>query len=314
LMSNHYHLLLETPHANLVTGMKWFQGTYTQRYNLANDKSGHLFQGRYKAIPVDSENPEYFRVVSDYIHLNPARAGLLRADEGLDTYAWSSFPAFIASSSLPFSWLVRARVFACHHLAREGTVSRKRYAKYMSMRVKELADSAELTDEWKMLRRGWYCGGEEFRDWLMDRVDDAVAGRKRSSYESEGLRGHDEKQANRLLLDALKRLGISLEDLRGLRQSDARKQAVAWWVKSQTVVGCMDLSRTANGESRQRLARRKALQAHARYRKSKNRNNVHMYGLTPCQVKSLFDLSSCGAYKDSTLIDYQNDSKCNAQP
>src|SRR5437867_3460666 len=52
LMSNHYHLLLETPEANLVSGMKWLQGTYTQRYNSRHKVRGHLFQGRYKAVVV----------------------------------------------------------------------------------------------------------------------------------------------------------------------------------------------------------------------------------------------------------------------
>lgn len=240
LMSNHYHLLLETPSGNLVSGMKWFQGTYTQRYNLANGKSGHLFQGRYKAIPVDSEEAEYFRVVSDYIHLNPARAGLLHADGVLESYEWSSYPAFTASRALPFPWLARARVFSCHDLAGEGKVSRRRYAKYMGLKVKELeecADTSELTEQWKMLRRGWYCGGEGFRDWLMERADAAVAGKKRASFEAAGMRGHDEKEACGLLCSALKTLEIGMEDLRAMRQSDARKQAVAWWIKSRTVVG-----------------------------------------------------------------------------
>src|SRR6059058_422292 len=78
LMSNHYHLLLETPEANLVAGMKWLQGTYTQRNNSRHELRGHLFQGRYKAIVVDGEEESYFQVVSTYIHLNPARAKLIR--------------------------------------------------------------------------------------------------------------------------------------------------------------------------------------------------------------------------------------------
>ena len=51
LMGNHYHLLLETPEANLVAGMRWFQGTYTARFNARHRVCGHLFQGRYKALP-----------------------------------------------------------------------------------------------------------------------------------------------------------------------------------------------------------------------------------------------------------------------
>jgi REP element-mobilizing transposase RayT len=67
MMSNHYHLLLETPEANLVAGMKWLQGTYTQRYNSRHELFGHLFQGRYKALVVDAADGNYFGVVSTYI-------------------------------------------------------------------------------------------------------------------------------------------------------------------------------------------------------------------------------------------------------
>ena len=77
LMSNHYHLLLETPQPNLISGMHWFQSTYTVRFNRRHRLSGHLFQGRYKAVIVDPEEGSYFVTLSDYIHLNPVRAGLV---------------------------------------------------------------------------------------------------------------------------------------------------------------------------------------------------------------------------------------------
>ena len=77
LMNNHYHILLETPEANLVAGMKWFQGTYTQRYNIRHQQRGHLYQGRYKSLIIDSDDYTYFRTVSTYIHLNPVRSKLV---------------------------------------------------------------------------------------------------------------------------------------------------------------------------------------------------------------------------------------------
>ena len=116
LMSNHYHLLLETPEANLVAGMKWFQGTYTQRFNSMFRRRGHLFQGRYKAIPISTDSREggleYFREVSTYIHLNPFRAQL--CGEGcaktLQEYVWSSYPAYCGLSRNRPGWLVREKV------------------------------------------------------------------------------------------------------------------------------------------------------------------------------------------------------------
>lgn len=61
LMDNHYHFLLETPEPNLVDGMRWFQSTYTQRFNARHEVWGHLFQGRYKALLVDRKGvgPEW---------------------------------------------------------------------------------------------------------------------------------------------------------------------------------------------------------------------------------------------------------------
>jgi putative transposase len=64
MMGNHYHLLVETPEGNLVAGMKWLQGTYTQRYNSRHSIFGHLYQGRYKALVVDGAAGNYFGVVS----------------------------------------------------------------------------------------------------------------------------------------------------------------------------------------------------------------------------------------------------------
>ena len=64
LMGNHYHLLLETPEPNLVTGMKWLQGTYTRRFNGRHRAFEHLLAGRYKAVIVDGADEAYLEVVS----------------------------------------------------------------------------------------------------------------------------------------------------------------------------------------------------------------------------------------------------------
>ncbi len=81
LMSNHCHLVVETPRPNLVEGMKWLLGTYTMRFNRRHKLSGHLFAGRYKSLLIDETEPAYLRAVCDYVHLNPIRAGLLRKQE-----------------------------------------------------------------------------------------------------------------------------------------------------------------------------------------------------------------------------------------
>ena len=90
LMPNHFHLVVETPRAHLVAGMKWFLGTYTARFNRRHKLFGHLFSGRYKSLVVDGSGNGYLRTVCDYVHLNPVRARLLAPEEPLRTYCWST--------------------------------------------------------------------------------------------------------------------------------------------------------------------------------------------------------------------------------
>jgi REP element-mobilizing transposase RayT len=238
LMPNHYHLLLETPEPNLVAGMKWFQGTYTQRVNRRLGGCGHLFQGRYKALPVESEGGDYFVTVSDYVHLNPVRAGFLTGGKW-NSFPWSSAPAFVSKAELP-RWLCRKKVFDHLAISDEGWAGRRQYAKHLARRVQEARRTGpgEETDAgWGRIRRGWFVGGEAFRDRLMDRIDEIVRRRNRASYAGDGLRVHDARTAERRLDDALKRLGLSLCEVRNLRQNDPVKQAIAWWIKSGTTVG-----------------------------------------------------------------------------
>ncbi len=119
-MGNHYHLLLTTPEPNLVEGMTWFQGAYTSRYNARHRKSGHLFGRRYKAVLVDDETGAYFRTALDYIHLNPVRAGIVRARRSRDGIAppdlrefrWSSLLHHSAAPSKRPEWIDAAHAFS----------------------------------------------------------------------------------------------------------------------------------------------------------------------------------------------------------
>ena len=170
---------------------------------------------------------------------NPARAGLLRGTTGrLADYPWSSFPCFVRKAELP-EWLVRDRVFASYELPDAGTGSRKRYESLMELRAVEARGgnpSEKLAEEWKAIRRGWYVGDDTFRDRLLELAARQASGRKRASYREEGLRLHDEREAIRLLAQAASRFGVSVSELWSRRQTDPVKQAVAWWVKSRSVV------------------------------------------------------------------------------
>jgi len=101
LMDTHYHLLLETPSGNLSTIMQHINGAYTTYFNRKRERSGHLFQGRYKAILVEAD--EYALELSSYVHLNPVRAGIVKSPED---YAWSSFRYYISNAKAP-KWIKR---------------------------------------------------------------------------------------------------------------------------------------------------------------------------------------------------------------
>jgi REP element-mobilizing transposase RayT len=90
LMDNHYHLLFRTNRANLCRSMQWFGATYTKRFNLRHNRSGHLFQGRFKNMLV--QNNAYLLQLSYYIHRNPLRAGMVRR---LADYNSSSYRAYV---------------------------------------------------------------------------------------------------------------------------------------------------------------------------------------------------------------------------
>jgi len=99
LMDNHYHLLIQTPDGNLSKGMRQLNGVYTQVYNRKHNKTGHLFQGRYKAILVDEE--AYLLELSRYIVLNPVKARLVRQ---VKHWKWSSYRATAGKEPVP-QWL-----------------------------------------------------------------------------------------------------------------------------------------------------------------------------------------------------------------
>jgi putative transposase len=89
LMGNHYHIVVETPHANLSSFMHYLNGSYTTYVNIKRKRCGHLLQGRYKAVLIDADS--YLLEVSRYVHLNPVRAGLAKRPE---LYPYSSYPAY----------------------------------------------------------------------------------------------------------------------------------------------------------------------------------------------------------------------------
>jgi len=147
LMDNHYHLLFRTQRANLCRSMQWFGATYTKRFNLRHNRSGHLFQGRYKNMLV--QNDAYLLQLSYYIHRNPLRAGMVMR---LADYKWSSYRAY-AYAQRHQNWLnTKAILTQFMNVKDQHQAYRENMQKY----------AKEEQRVWEDLRHGIFVGSEKF--------------------------------------------------------------------------------------------------------------------------------------------------------
>jgi len=149
LMGNHYHLLLETPRGNLSKILHYINGAYTTYFNIKRGRSGHLFQGRYKGILVDKD--EYCKELSRYVHLNPVRAGIVKAPL---EYPWSSYRYYVGRDKKP-KWLTTE--FVLGDFGSEGRRGFRKYREYV-----ERVENKELSNPLKKVIASTFLGGREF--------------------------------------------------------------------------------------------------------------------------------------------------------
>jgi len=192
LMDNHFHLVPETPQPNLVAGMKWLLGTYTNRFNRKHKLFGHVFSGRYKAIIVDGSGDGYLKTVCDYVHLNPVRAKLIEPQQKLSEYRWSSYPEYLKARQHRKKWLRVDRLLGEWGIPRDSAAGRKEFERQMELR--RLADDPK---EWNALRRGWCFGDESFRRELLGQIDGRKGDRTLRRRASRELRGESRTHSGR---------------------------------------------------------------------------------------------------------------------
>ena len=228
LMSNHFHLVVETPQANLVAGMKWLLGTYTGRFNRRHKLFGHLFSGRYKAQMVDGSGNGYLRTVCDYVHLNPFRAKLLKVDQKLASYPWSSLEYYLQAPRKRPAWLRVDRLLGEHGIPRDSRVGRQEFGRRMERRRwdKEGAEPA------KALRRGWYVGDRKFRKELLAQMKEAI---KEHHYGEERALTEQE-QAETVVGEELKRLRWNEAVLLARPKGDRDKVKMASRLRAETTM------------------------------------------------------------------------------
>jgi putative transposase len=227
LMTNHWHGVVETPQPNLAAGMRWLLGTYTQSFNRRHGQWGHLFGGRYKAQVIDCRSTGYLAQACNYVHLNPRRARMLKGGAKLESYPWSSYPAYLRPR-LRKEWMRVDRLLGEHGLERDTARNRREFGRRV-----EAIDAEVIGIECNHLRRGWKMGREDFADWLGDKL---VAERKRTETRREKEREVDEILAERLARDCLRAVGWSVDQLRRSPKGDPVKVEIARQLRAQTPV------------------------------------------------------------------------------
>lgn len=248
LMGNHYHLFIQTPEANLVEGMKWFQNTYTRRFNVRHKAWGRLFGDRYKAILVEGSNSYYYETLLDYIHLNPIRAGLVKLEkqQSILDYPWSSLAA--AYALLPSKreeWMACADGLKIFDLS-DTIAGRRKMVSRLDRRAIELEAercgiplrAVELDKRCSHLSRGWYWGTQAFSKKVFSMMED-VFNKKRSRvyHSSAAHKAHNLQQAGSWLKEALTKANLTQKDLLKLNGSDPRKVFIALFLRGKTTIG-----------------------------------------------------------------------------
>lgn len=209
LMTNHYHLLIETPGANLSKVMHYLNGSYTTYINIKKNRSGHLFQGRYRAIIVERDS--YLGELSRYIHLNPVRAGLVRKPED---YPYSSYGVYLSGKG---DHLVSTEVVL--ELVGGGKAqARKRYRAFV-----EAAMGREMENPTEKVYGGMILGGTEFIKETRRKLKEEYLGKAEISHRrilrSVGM-------GDEIVSLVAGRYKVAVQDIVEGRQREARKVTI----------------------------------------------------------------------------------------
>jgi REP element-mobilizing transposase RayT/DNA-binding CsgD family transcriptional regulator len=204
LMGNHYHLLIETPDANLSKGMRQLNGMYTQNFNRIHNRVGHVFQGRYKAILVEKQG--YLLEVARYIVLNPVRAQMVRSTK---EWQWSSYRATAAQCAPPkcltTDWLLSA--FS----------SRRNDA--VELYKQFVQEGKRLPSPWKELRNQAYLGSEAFVEKAQAHIganqdlNEIPASQRRRPPKSLVYYEHHSQTRNQAIIEAYRSGGYTLKQI-----------------------------------------------------------------------------------------------------
>lgn len=180
LMPNHYHLLVQTPDANISRCMRHIDGVYTQRFNRNHQCDGQLFRGRYKSILIDADH--YLLQLVRYIHRNPLKAGLI---DDMDRYVWSSHRGYLSKVE-KWNWLYKDFVFSM--LSKNKNDRLKDYRQFISLEDEENISQVLDKKKWPAI-----LGSADFINKVKERffseiIDDEVPQARELAPESDQIK------------------------------------------------------------------------------------------------------------------------------
>jgi putative transposase len=225
LLSNHYHIAIETPDPNLSAGMQWLQSTYANRFNRLVNERGHVFQGRYKSLIIERDSR--FGPLLNYIHLNPLRANLETAED-LGRWRWSSLWYLLDKRARWNSMNLSTCLYYAGGLA-DTPNGRRNYLKYLAWLSE--SDSARKEQGFESMCRGWALGTREFKKDLMTQT--RAEGAERPGHTSQEAR---ELYWEGLLDQMLAYLKKTQKDIDRDKKSGAWKVMIAHYLKRHTAV------------------------------------------------------------------------------
>ena len=214
--------------------MAWLQGTYTVRLNHRHKLIGHVLSGRYKAQLVEGSGTGYLRTACDYVHLNPVRAGLLKAQERLLAYPWSSFGYYLAAPEHRPQWMRVDRLLGEHGLQEDSPMARQEFERRTEAR--RLAPGQE--ESLKALRRGWCLGSEEFKEQKLEEID----GQVRQHHFGQMRLELAQAKAERIISEELRRLNWPEAQLALRRKRDPAKVEIAVRLRRETTLSVKEIA------------------------------------------------------------------------
>ncbi len=207
LMSNHYHLLIETSEANLSKVMHHINSSYTMYINKKRKRSGHLFQGRYKAIVVDRDN--YLMELSRYIHLNPVRAKIVESPE---EYTYSSYKYYVTKGKNDLLYVD----FILDMMSRDRSEAKKKYRIFV-----ESAIGKELENPMGEVYGGMILGSKRFIKKILKQCKKEYMSREEVSHRRALWASYGMEEALQAIAEELQ---IRKEDIS--KDREARKIAI----------------------------------------------------------------------------------------